>query len=165
MKTMEFRTMAFFKNLYGKDILPALHKALEESKDVPIYCIPKEDARKYTHGAKIDESLQIGVVHGFRYFGNKIFCDYTLNRAKALTKNFRGKLNNYALKLTQTNNGNRKLSFQRVFVYQEERRTTMNTETEACTNAEQEKEDVRVCMEIAGAESMPELHVDAPKAN
>lgn len=97
---------------------------------------------------------------------NNVVCDVEWNPILANSVHLMGVIDNYVIKHNKDKKGNVNYELVRFVVYNKD----FKKKVEEKLMKEQEtqntnQEEVSVCMEIAAAESIPELNVEAPKAN
>ena len=114
-----------------------------------------------------DVSDLIGYVTNIRVDENdNVVCDVEWNPLLSNSIHIMGVIDNYVIKHNKDKRGNINYELIRFVVYNKD----FKQKVEEKIMREQEtqntnQEEVSVCMEIAAAESIPELNVEAPKAN
>lgn len=147
--------------------------AFLESRNIPIYYqrLQPENAKKYY---PMDKEALIGVVDHFyedtvSSTGEEaIYAHITLNPLNPYAAQFEGKIDNFGLGLVKDKGKKSKhysMKVLRCFVYNRmlKKKVDKKMSNENQTK-DQNDETLSVCMEIAAAESIPELNKEAPKA-
>ena len=95
---------------------------------------------------------------------NNVVCNVMYNPLLTISANIGDVIDNYVVKINQSNKRRIKYELVRFVVYNKEFKKKVEEKIMNEQETKQTQEDVSVCMEIAAAESIPELNIEAPKA-
>lgn len=147
------------KYLNGK---PGVLQALKNvSRPIPLFY---QYSQQKLPPTKIDERYQVGVAKNIRISGDDVVCDVVITDTNVYASQFDYKIDNYTLKPIKDG---KHYEVCRFVIYNKDfkRKVDMKMSEIDRTKKENEEQKMSVITEIAAAESIPELHREAPVAD
>ena len=151
IRNVPIRSIQYLSN--HKDALTALKSITGR---IPIYY---QYCQKRMPLSKIPEENKIGEAKNVRVDGDMLVCDVVLFDLNKYASQFDNKIDNYVMAVNKATDG---YDVHRFIIYNKDFKRKVDKKMENENN--NENEQMSVCMEIAGAESIPELHKETPKA-
>lgn len=142
---------------------------LARKEKIPIYY---HYCQTDTPPVNLNENNLIGYATNLHVDNGLLLCDVEIIHLLKLANNFDGTIDNFVLSINRQSDNF--YTIDKFIVYDKEFKRKVDAKMNERVNEfkesmdeqeNQKKKKMSVCMEIAGAESMPELGVEAPDAN